>query len=105
MSRVPANGGYEGRTPAPIHRSGNGWLRRIFTVPARSGEGPLTEPTTAAQLWRRERVLMPQRRPLPGPEDPSGRRGKQSIDHAASFLSHDGTTAETNRRRRAVVHD
>jgi hypothetical protein len=35
------------------------YLRRIFTLPAGSGEGPLTEPTAAAQPWRRERVLMP----------------------------------------------
>src|SRR5262249_50581372 len=33
----------------------------------------------------------------PGPEELSGGRGKQSFDHAASFLSHDGTTAEANR--------
>src|ERR1700738_811026 len=39
--------------PAP------GRHRRICTVPAGSGEGPLTEPTAAAQPWRRERVLMP----------------------------------------------
>jgi hypothetical protein len=41
--------------------SGDGrpYRERIFTVPAGSGEGPLTEPTAAAQPWRRERVLMP----------------------------------------------
>jgi hypothetical protein len=34
-------------------------LRRIFPVPAGSGEGPFTEPTTAVQPWARESVLMP----------------------------------------------
>src|SRR6516164_8280928 len=35
-------------------------LRRYLAVAARSGEGPVTEPTADAQPWRRERVLMPQ---------------------------------------------
>src|SRR4029077_10444671 len=34
-------------------------LRRIFTVPAGSGEGALTAPTAAAQPGRQERVLLP----------------------------------------------
>jgi hypothetical protein len=38
---------------------GKVWNRRIFTVPAGSGEGPLTEPTAAAQPWPRERALVP----------------------------------------------
>ena len=37
----------------------NGRLRRIFLLPAGSGEGPLTEPTTATRrrLWDRRRHL------------------------------------------------
>jgi hypothetical protein len=42
MSRGPSNGGHEGRTPAPVHRSGNGWLRRYLTVRYGFGEGRLT---------------------------------------------------------------
>ena len=34
-------------------------LRRYVAVAPRSREGPLPEPTTAAQPWRRELVLMP----------------------------------------------
>src|SRR6516225_278531 len=37
----------------------NGWLRRFSPVAPRSREGPLTEPTTAAQPYRRQLVLMP----------------------------------------------
>ena len=45
---------------------GNGgkvWNRRISPVAPRPREGPLTEPTAAPQPWRRERVLMPFKRP------------------------------------------
>src|SRR6516162_1438314 len=34
-------------------------FRRYLAVAARSGVGPVTEPTADAQPWRRERVLMP----------------------------------------------
>ena len=33
--------------------------RRILVIAGRSGEGLLTEPTTAAQPWQREPLLMP----------------------------------------------
>jgi transposase len=42
MSRRPANGDHEGRTPAPVQRSGNGWLRRNLVVAARTCDGPFT---------------------------------------------------------------
>ena len=34
-------------------------LRRISPIAVRSSEGPLTEPTAAAQVRERERVFMP----------------------------------------------
>jgi hypothetical protein len=40
------------------------WNRRIAPIGARSGEGPLTEPTAAAQDWRQEPRFMPQTRPF-----------------------------------------
>src|ERR1700746_2256748 len=52
-----SEGGYEGRTPAPVHRSGNGWLRRVSPVAPRPREGPLTEPTAGARPRPQERVL------------------------------------------------
>ena len=51
-SRTSGSGRGDQGNPVP-------YRHRIFTVPADSGEGPLTEPTAAAQPWRRERVLMP----------------------------------------------
>ena len=56
------------------------FLRRIFTVPAGSGEGRLTEPTAAAQPWRRERVLMPPHPPFAIPV------GIGSVGWKASFF-------------------
>jgi Polysaccharide biosynthesis protein len=38
--------------------TGERLVRRIFPVPAGSGECPFTEPTTAAQPWRRQPLLM-----------------------------------------------
>jgi hypothetical protein len=51
----------------------NGRNRRIFTVPARSGEGPLTERTASVQPVRRERVFMP--------------HGGHSVPAIASFIN------------------
>lgn len=42
--------------------------RRNLLVAAGSGEGPLTEPTAAAQLWEREPLLMPRSCPPGGSE-------------------------------------
>ena len=52
---------FRGRHATPFV---DGRFRRISPVAAGSGEGPLTEPTAAAQPWRRERVLMPLSRRL-----------------------------------------
>src|SRR5215471_16007429 len=41
----------------------------------------------------------------PRPRESIEQPGKQSFDRAASLLSHDGTTAKTGPRYRAVVHD
>ena len=57
------------RTRRALVVSRNGRNRRIFLVAALSGEGPLTEPTAAAQIRGREPLFMPQRRPLPEPGD------------------------------------
>jgi hypothetical protein len=40
-------------------RRANDRCRRILVIAGRSGEGLLTEPTTAAQPWQREPLLMP----------------------------------------------
>jgi hypothetical protein len=48
-----------GRNPPVASRSTSGRYRRIFTVPAGSGKGLLTEPTAATQAQPPERVLMP----------------------------------------------
>jgi hypothetical protein len=42
-----------------LKTSRNGRFRRILLVAARSGEGPLTEPSAAAQPWEREPLFMP----------------------------------------------
>ena len=76
-------------------------LRRVSPVAVRLGEGPLTERTASVQQARRELVFMPPKATFVR----AARRYLKSFDQTASFLSHDGTTAETNRRRRAVVHD
>jgi hypothetical protein len=57
----------------------NGRFRRIFTVPAGSGEGPLIEPIAAAQPWRRERVLMPLKRPCRQAPEPAELGGKAAF--------------------------
>jgi hypothetical protein len=44
-------------------RRANDRCRRILVIAGRSGEGLLTEPTTAAQPWQREPLLMPLKRP------------------------------------------
>jgi len=91
--------------PLVVRCSTNGCCRRVSPVAVHPGEGPLTERTAGVQPARREQVFMPQRRPLPGPRGSIGQPGKQSFDRAASLLPHDGTTAKTGRRHRAVVHD
>jgi hypothetical protein len=52
----------KGRTSPFRGEGGKVWNRRIFPVPAGSGEGPFTEPTSAAQPWRRQPLLMPHSR-------------------------------------------
>ena len=95
----------EGPEPVSLPRR-NGRYRRIFPVAERRGESRLTEPLADAQFQQRERVFVPQRRPLPpGPRESIEQAGKQSFDRAASLLSHDGTTAKTGPRYQAVVHD
>ena len=53
--------------------------RRILLVVAGSGEGPLTEPTAAAQLCERERVLMPHTRRSQNPSRPAQSGGKPTF--------------------------
>src|SRR5215472_7664231 len=83
----------------------NGGFRRVSPVALRPHEGPLTEPIADAQPRPQERVLMPQKRPWPGPRESIGQPGKQSFDRAANSLSHRVTTAKTRPPHRAVVHD
>jgi hypothetical protein len=52
-------------------------IRRIFPVPAGSGEGPFTEPTTAARPWRGQPLLMPLLRHSPTAARPSQVGGKR----------------------------
>lgn len=47
------------------NRLGNDRYRRIFLVAPQSDEGPLTEPTTATQLWGREPLFLPLCTPYP----------------------------------------
>ena len=48
-----------------VHRCrADGRFRRVWPIGARSGEGPLCEPTAVPQAWRREPLLMPPLRPL-----------------------------------------
>jgi len=56
MPSVPGAGGNVNPSRLPAHDR----FRRILVIAGRSGEGLLTEPTTAAQPWRRERLFMPQ---------------------------------------------
>src|SRR6516165_1787420 len=86
-------------------RPANGSYRRVSPIASNPGEGLLTEPTPAVQPSSRERVLMPQRRPWPGPRESIGQPGKPSFGLATSSLSHHATTAKTGRPHRAVVHD
>ena len=51
-----------------------------FSLPCSRGEGRLKERTPAVRPWSQERVFVPQRRPLPGPEDRSKETGKRSFD-------------------------
>ena len=52
-----------------LKTSRDGWFRRILLVAARSSEGPLTEPSAAAQRWEREPLFMPQTGLLSAPDD------------------------------------
>jgi hypothetical protein len=56
----------QGRTSPFRDDGGKVRNRRIFPVPADFGEGPFTEPTTAAQPWRRQPLLMPLSGRCPG---------------------------------------
>ena len=47
-----------GRLASVDSRQANGRNRRISPVPVRSGEGPLTEPTSAVQPSRPEQLFM-----------------------------------------------
>jgi hypothetical protein len=86
----------EGRFDSFDQLHSNGRFRRILLLAAHPGEGRFTQPTAAVQSWRPELVFMPQRRPLPRPEDLPEQVGKQSFDQAASFMSHRGITAKAD---------
>ena len=77
FSRCPANGGY----------------RRCLVIAVRSGQGLLTEPTTGAQVGRRELVFMPHTCRSQYPSGPAQLRGIRTVRRP-------GALCRINERRR-----